>query len=83
MRAQTVSPANIAELSPGEGGLITQVAGSGAVRQRLLDLGLLPGTRIELERVALSGDPLWIRTGDLQLSLRRKEAFTISIRPVA
>jgi Fe2+ transport system protein FeoA len=58
------------------------VDGSGAVRQRLLDMGILPGVTIEVERVAPAGDPLWIRLQGYQLSLRRAEAKAIAIEAI-
>ncbi|MFW5741318.1 MAG: FeoA family protein [Myxococcota bacterium] len=79
MKARS-SNLSAADLRPGELGTITAVLGSGPVRQRLLDMGLLPGTRIQVERVALTGDPIWIRTDGVQVSLRRKEACTVSVR---
>ena len=51
----------------------------GAIRQRLLDMGILPDTRIEVERVAPSGDPIWIRLQGFQMALRRVEAESIAI----
>ncbi len=69
----------VSDLSPGEGGTITHVDGSGAIRQRLLDMGILPGVPIDVERVAPAGDPMWIRLQGFQLSLRRAEAEAIAV----
>ena len=73
----------VSDLSPGEGGTVTHVDGSGPIRQRLLDMGILPGVSIDVERVAPAGDPLWIRLQGYQLSLRRAEAEAIGIESVA
>ncbi|NOZ85504.1 MAG: DtxR family transcriptional regulator [Deltaproteobacteria bacterium] len=70
---------SVADLNPGEAGRVTRVKGHGAVRQRLLDMGILPDRRIEIERIAPAGDPIWIKLGGFQLSLRRKEAETVMI----
>lgn len=70
---------SLADLKPGESGTVTQVVAGGAIRQRLLDMGLLPGTEAQLERVAAVGDPLWIRLQGFQLSLRRSEAESVLI----
>lgn len=71
---------SIADLRPTESGTITQVNAKGAIRQRLLDMGLLPNTEITLERLAPSGDPVWIKLQGFQLSLRRQEAQSVLIR---
>ncbi len=72
---------SVADLKPGEKGRVTQVAGTGPIRRRLLDMGILPDTTVELERVAPTGDPLWIKFQGTQLSLRRKEAGLVSVVP--
>jgi DtxR family Mn-dependent transcriptional regulator len=70
----------LSDLRPGERGRVARVEATGAVRQRLLDMGLLPDTVIELERLAPAGDPVWIRLQGYQLSLRRSEARTVQVR---
>lgn len=70
----------LSDLRPGERGRVARVDATGAVRQRLLDMGLLPDTVIELERLAPAGDPVWIRLQGYQLSLRRSEARTVQVR---
>jgi DtxR family transcriptional regulator, Mn-dependent transcriptional regulator len=66
-------------LSPGEQGRVTQGGGQGAIRQRILDMGILPGVEVRFERTAPAGDPIWIRVGGFQLSLRRAEAVSIQV----
>lgn len=70
---------SVSQLKPGQSGRVTQVGGGGAIRQRLLDMGILPDTRIEVERVAPSGDPIWIRVQGFQMALRRAEADSVAI----
>ena len=59
---------------------IVRVGGERSFRRRLLELGLLPGTRLRLLRVAPLGDPLelWIR--DAHLSIRANEAEHIFVQ---
>lgn len=71
---------SVADLQPGQSGTVAQVSASGALRQRLLDMGILPGTAIGLERSGPGGDPLWIRCQGARLALRRSEAGRIRIR---
>ncbi|MFH1532819.1 MAG: DtxR family transcriptional regulator [Pseudomonadota bacterium] len=68
------------ELAPGRPARVLRVEAEGAVRQRLLDMGLIPGASIEIERTAPGGDPVWVRLLGSQLALRRKEAEAIQVR---
>lgn len=70
---------SVSNLRPGQSGRVTQVVGEGAVRQRMLDMGIIPNAQIEVERVAPSGDPIWIKLHGFQLSLRRSEAAAVQI----
>ena len=71
---------SLADLQPGQNGTVTQISASGALRQRLLDMGILPETEVGLERSGPGGDPLWIRCQGARLALRRSEAGSIRIR---
>ncbi|MBR9982563.1 MAG: ferrous iron transport protein A [Desulfatitalea sp.] len=51
----------------------------GAIRQRLLDLGFVPGVEVEMVRCATLGDPLEMRLGDYYVTLRKREADLIEI----
>ena len=65
------------QLKPGEWGTVMQVNAQGSIRQRILDMGILPGARVELVRVAPTGDPIWIELDGTQLALRRPEAEAV------
>lgn len=52
---------------------------NGAVRQRLLDLGFVPGRKIDVVRVATLGCPLELRVADYCVTLRRTEAYQIEV----
>ncbi len=75
-----VETMSLADLRPGQHGVVEHINAKGALRQRLLDMGMLPQTPIELERAGLGGDPLWIRCQGARLALRRAEASSIAIR---
>lgn len=67
-------------LQPGERGTVHAVANSVSdVRQRLLEMGLVKGTPIELVRFAPMGDPIEIRIRGYRLSLRRIEAEAVTV----
>jgi ferrous iron transport protein A len=67
----------LSELKPGECGRVAGLGPGSAVRQRMMDLGILPGAVLRLERVAPTGDPLWVRLRGYHVTLRRSEAAAI------
>jgi len=67
-------------LLPGERGTVVRMtAAKPNVRQRLLEMGLIRGTSIELVRVAPMGDPIEVRVKGYRLSLRREEAESVIV----
>jgi ferrous iron transport protein A len=71
----------LAELKPGEKGRIVAIGASGPLRRRLMDMGLLPGQEVRMEKVAPLGDPLEVTVRSYALSLRRQEAQGIEVAP--
>jgi len=69
-------------LEPGAKAKITRVAGRGAARRRIMDMGIVPGVTVELERVAPLGDPIEVKIKDYHLSLRKEEAGNILVKVV-
>ena len=65
------------ELKTGSSGIITAVGGDGPLRCRLLDMGLIPHTRVTLQKVAPMGDPIEIMVRGYELTLRVEEARKI------
>jgi Fe2+ transport system protein FeoA len=73
------SPVSLDHLRAGERGRITELRGEDSLTQRLLEMGLLEGADVEVVRIAPLGDPLEVRLGDYQLSLRRSEAARVLV----
>ena len=69
------------QVKPGESCNVVRISGKGAIRQRILDMGLLPGINIYVERLSPAGDPMWIKFQGSQLSLRLKEAEMVLVDP--
>lgn len=69
-------------LKPGEGGTITVVGGQGALRRRLLDMGLTPKTKIQVRKVAPMGDPIELFLRGYVLTIRAEDASNIEIEEV-
>ena len=67
------------QLKIGASGTITSVGGDGPLRCRLLDMGLIPKTRVRVEKVAPLGDPLELRVRGYSLSLRKEDAGKIEV----
>jgi DtxR family Mn-dependent transcriptional regulator len=78
-RAMTVS---LGDLKPGQKGRIAKITGRGAANKRIVDMGVTPGTVVEVERVAPMGDPIEIKVKGYHLSLRKEEADGIKIEPL-
>ena len=70
------------DLSPGESGMILSVGNqSGAVKRRLVDMGLTPGTNVKVTKIAPLGDPLEVSLRGYELSLRKDDAAQIQVGP--
>ena len=67
------------ELHIGDTAAITAVGGEGALRCRLLDMGLTPRTLVTLRKVAPMGDPIEIRVRGYELTLRVEDAREITV----
>ena len=70
----------LADLKPGHRATITRVQGVGPLRRRLMDLGIITGTPVTMERSAPLGDPLEILIKGTHLSLRREEATAVQVK---
>lgn len=67
------------ELKIGDSAVITAVGGEGALRCRLLDMGLTPRTLVTLRKVAPMGDPIEIHVRGYELTLRVEDARQITV----
>lgn len=70
------------ELKIGTSAVITAVGGEGALRCRLLDMGLTPRARVTMQKVAPMGDPVEIRVRGYELTLRVEDAKKIAVEEV-
>ena len=60
----------LSRLTPGQTGLITEVAGKDNLRQHLLDMGMIPGAEVTLVKFAPMGDPVELQIHGYDLTLR-------------
>ena len=70
---------HLAELKPGERARVASVGGEHDAARRLMDLGLIRGTTVEVVRRAPLGDPIEVRLRGFMLTLRRSEAEHITV----
>ena len=68
------------DLAIGKEAVITAVTGEGALRLRLLDMGLIPGTKVKVIKIAPLGDPIEITLRGYELTIRREHAKEIIIK---
>ena len=66
-------------LAIGKKSRILEVRGQGALRRRLLDMGLTPGTEVMVRKMAPMGDPMEIHLRGYELTLRLDDAKKIEI----
>lgn len=67
------------QLQTGERALVTAVGGEGALRQHILDMGVIPGTEIMLVKYAPMGDPIQLQVHGYELTMRLADAGKISV----
>ena len=70
------------ELKPGTKAKVVRVNGKGETSRRIVDMGMTPGTVVEVERIAPLGDPMGVKVRGYHLSLRMVEAGTIAVEPL-
>ena len=67
------------QLAPGKSAVIRSVGGEGPLRLRLLDMGLIPRTKVTMQKIAPMGDPVEIRVRGYELTLRVDDAKNITL----
>ena len=70
------------EAPPGESVSVVRVHGTGALRRRLLDMGITKGSRIDVLKMAPLGDPIEVTIRGYELSLRKSEGEMVEVEPI-
>lgn len=70
---------NLSDLEPGDTCKVTHVGGSGGDRRRMMDMGIVRGSRIEVVRKAPMGDPVEFLLRGYNLTLRKHEAEVVRV----
>lgn len=71
----------VADLRVGETATVDRIVGGGTLRRRLLELGILRGTRVRVVRIAPLGDPIELEVRGGSLSIRHYDAHSIRLAP--
>jgi len=72
----------LADLKTGQKGRIVRAGAVGPMKRRLMDMGVINGEEIVIEKVAPLGDPIEVRIKSYNLSLRKSEAKEIQVEAV-
>lgn len=67
------------KVKPGQKARIVKIVGRSGVNKRIADMGVVPGTTVEVQRVAPLGDPIDVKLKGYRLSLRKEEASKIIV----
>lgn len=73
----------LADLGVDVSARVARVEGAPALRRRLLEMGVLPGTVLRVVRLAPMGDPLVVRLRGYELSLRHADARAVAVEKLA
>ena len=68
------------DLKPGQQGKVTSISTTGAMKRRIMDMGVTPGVEIRVVKVAPLGDPVEVNVRGYELSLRKDEATQIQVQ---
>ena len=68
------------DIKPGQTATIVRLHGEGAVKRRIMDMGLTKGTQVTVCKVAPLGDPIELAVRGYELSIRKDEAAAIEVK---
>ena len=70
---------NLKEAKIGETVRVVKIHGEGAIKRRIMDMGLTKGVEVYIRKVAPLGDPIEVRVRGYELSLRKADAEQIEV----
>lgn len=68
------------DLKQGQEGIVKSIATVGAMKRRIMDMGITPGVEVKVIKAAPLGDPIEVHVRGYELSLRKEEALKIEIQ---
>lgn len=79
MKGMVIQMKTLKQTKIGETVTVVKLHGEGAVRRRIMDMGITKGAEINVRKVAPLGDPVEITVRGYELSLRRADAEMIEV----
>ena len=76
---RSVTMKTLKDLKVGESAKVVRLHGQGAVRRRIMDMGITRGTVVKVRKVAPLGDPFELTVRGYELSIRKADAQMIEI----
>ena len=70
---------NLKEAKIGETVRVVKIHGEGAIKRRIMDMGLTKGVEVYIRKVAQLGDPIEVTVRGYELSLRKADAGQIEV----
>ena len=68
------------DVKVGENAVVVRLHGEGAVKRRIMDMGLTRGTEVHVRKVAPLGDPMELTVRGYELSVRKADAVMIEVQ---
>ena len=69
----------LSSVKPGQTVKVERLSGGGAVRRRIMDMGIIKGAPVLVRKVAPLGDPIEVSVRGCELTLRREEAECVEV----
>lgn len=70
------------DVKVGQSCTVVRLTGTGTIKRRIMDMGLVKGTRVTIHKVAPLGDPIEVTVRGYELSLRKDEAQVIEVTDI-
>lgn len=77
--AEVLNPKTLADVAVGERCRVLRLQGQGALKRRIMDMGLTKGVEVDVVKVAPLGDPIELKVRGYELSIRKDEARSVLV----
>ena len=67
------------DIAPGNSATVVRLHGEGAVKRRIMDMGITKGVNVSVRKVAPLGDPIELTVRGYELSIRKEDASAIEV----
>ena len=67
------------DIAPGKSATVVRLHGEGAVKRRIMDMGITKGVNVSVRKVAPLGDPIELTVRGYELSIRKEDASAIAV----